>query len=288
MLRIFACVFVLALVTAPAAGAVGDWSYDSSSSSGYELQLAWGVSTGNPPQYEVFTLPVAFDPDSVWCATPDGHDAAVTVGQPDGNPNQFECNFGPDNRTQTGNAGVTTTTPMPCNGTIQQKFSWDGSAFFPEDDLTFAAPLGSGTPPGCSGSGGSGGSGQPSASPPSVSTSGKSSTTAQGTSIVVNPGIRETCPVGGAACSASETATARVATTARAKTKKVLLGQASFTIPAGATSGLTFKLSRPGAKLLRKLKTLNVTVTVVSRVAGSQPTTTTKQITIRVPATKHH
>jgi len=136
-----ACAVVLGLIAAPAAFAGGDWYYDTSSSgsSGYALYLSWNVSTLNPPQYEVFTLPVAFDPDSAYCVTPDGHDAGVIVGQPDGNTNQFECNFGPLYASTGGNAGVTTATPMPCNGTIQQKWSWDGSTFYSEPDLSFVA-----------------------------------------------------------------------------------------------------------------------------------------------------
>ena len=140
------------------------WTYLSSgspsSSPGPDIQLTWNdVSPGNPPQYEVFTLPVSFDPNSVWCATQDGHDAGVIVGQPDGNPNEFECNFGAYPSSGAGAAGVTTTTPMPCDAMIQQKFSWDGSTFYPWDDLTPTDCGGGSSPPG-SGSGppGSGGS----------------------------------------------------------------------------------------------------------------------------------
>jgi len=224
---------------------------------------------------------VSFDPDSIWCATQDGHDAGVTVGQPDGNPNEFECNFGAYPTSGAGAAGVTTTTPMPCDGTIQQKFSWDGSTFYPMEDLTPPGCGGGSTPPGGSSPPGSG------ASPsPSVNVSAKSSTKAQGATVLVDPGIRETCPVGGGICSAAESASVRVPASVSGKTQKVLIGQAHFTVPVGTTAKLTFKLNSRGAKLLRKLKTLRVTVTVTGRVAGNAPVGTTKQITIKLPAAK--
>lgn len=169
---------------------------------------------------------------------------------------------------------VTTTTPMPCDATIQQKFSWDGSMFYAVDDLA---------PPGCGGGSGPPGSGANSS--PSVNVATKPSTKTQGATVLVDPGIRETCPAGGSICSAAESA--RVPASVSAKTQKVLIGQAHFTVPAGTTAKLTFKLNSRGAKLLRKLKTLHMTVTVTSRVANSKPVSTTKQVTIKLPAAQH-
>ena len=74
-----------------------------------------------------------------------------------------------------------------------------------------------------------------------MNVSAKSSTKAQGATVLVDPGIRATCPVGGPACSADVSASARVATSAAAKTVKVVIGQAHLTIPAGKTAKLTFK-----------------------------------------------
>jgi len=281
-----ACASVLGLVVAPDALAVGDWTYISSgspaSSSTDEIQLTWDAESSNPPRYEVFMLPVAVpsDPHSIWCATQDGHEAGVTVGEPDGNPNEFECDFGAYVTSGGGAAGITTTAPIPCDAAIQQKFSWDGSTFYPEDDLT---------PPGCGGgsrSPGGGSQGSGGSSSPSVNVSAKSSTKAQGTRVLLDPGIRETCPTGGPACSAAESATARVRASAATRTSKVVIGHAHFTIPAGKTVTLTLKLNSGGAKLLRRLKTLRVTVTVTGSVANNKPVTTTKQITIRLPAGK--
>jgi hypothetical protein len=78
------------------------------------------------------------------------------------------------------------------------------------------------------------------------------------------------------------------ASAARANnTKRVVIARARFTIPAGKAEKLTFKLNREGAWLLRPLKTLRVTVAVISRVGHNAPITTTKTITIKAPAHKH-
>jgi hypothetical protein len=124
---------------------------------------------------------------------------------------------------------------------------------------------------------------------PAVDTSGRVSTKAHGATVLVDPGIKVTCPKGGNPCTADETATVRVpASAARAKkTKRIVIGRAHFTIPAGKSKELTFKLNRKGARLLRKLGHLRVTVTVVSRVGHNKPITTTKKITIKTPARKH-
>jgi hypothetical protein len=78
------------------------------------------------------------------------------------------------------------------------------------------------------------------------------------------------------------------ASTARGKkTKRLVIGRAHFTIPAGESKELSLKLNRPGARLLRKLGRLRVMVTVVARVDHNKPITTTKTITIKAPARKH-
>jgi hypothetical protein len=134
------------------------------------------------------------------------------------------------------------------------------------------------------GGGGGGGGGTPT---PTVNTSGSPSTKAQGATVLVTPGITVACPAGGSPCTADETATAQVpASLARAKTKKIVIGRAHFTIPAGKTIKLTFKLNAKGAKLLRKLGHLRVKVTVISRVEHHTPITTTKTITIKAPKHK--
>jgi hypothetical protein len=124
---------------------------------------------------------------------------------------------------------------------------------------------------------------------PRVSTSGPVSTKALGATVLVDPGIKVSCPTGGSPCTADETASVQVpATVARAKkTRRVVIGRAHFTISAGKSKELTFKLNREGARLLRKLGRLRVKVTVVSRVDHNKPITTTKTITIKAPPHKH-
>jgi len=117
---------------------------------------------------------------------------------------------------------------------------------------------------------------------------GAASTQAQGATVVVDPGIKVSCPPGGPPCAAEETVTARApATSGRTRTKRVVIGRARFTIPAGAKREATFKLSAAGARLLRKLGRLRITVTLVSRVDHGKAITTTKTITIKAPPSKH-
>jgi hypothetical protein len=78
------------------------------------------------------------------------------------------------------------------------------------------------------------------------------------------------------------------ASTARApKTKRLVIGRAHFTIPAGTSKELSLKLNRQGTRLLRKLGRLSVVVTVVARVDHNKPITATKTVTIKAPASKH-
>jgi autotransporter-associated beta strand protein len=123
---------------------------------------------------------------------------------------------------------------------------------------------------------------------PSVSLAGSPSTKTMGTSVVVDPGIKVSCPSGGPACAAEESASAQVAASAaRANTKRVVIGQAHFTIAAGKATKLTFNLNHKGTQLLRKLKHLRITVTVTSRAGLNHPIITTKTITITAPGRSH-
>lgn len=93
---------------------------------------------------------------------------------------------------------------------------------------------------------------------------------------------------GGSPCTANETAAVTVpATVAGAKTKKIVIGRASFTSLAGMSRAITFNLNSKGARLLHKLGHLKITVTLVSRVGHNRPITTTKTFTIKAPPRKH-
>ena len=271
----------LVLLAPVRASAMGDWGLVTTSR-GQQVHIAWQTDGGAAARYEVFTLPVPIDARSAWCATSDGKLAGVTVGEPDGNPNQFECNFGAYLQPRMGEAGVTTTTPMPCDGVIGNQYSLDGSTFVAEQDITSGdgckapPPV---TPPPVT---------PPPVLPPSVSTSGSSSTKARGATVIVDPGIRVLCPTAGSRCSADESARVTVtAATGKSKTKQVLIGSAHVTISAGTATEVTFKLNTAGVKLLRTRKHLRVTVTVISRAAHAKPITTTKKITISAPVPKH-
>jgi hypothetical protein len=123
---------------------------------------------------------------------------------------------------------------------------------------------------------------------PTVTTFGRPTAKAQGKTVLVNPGIKLSCPPGGKPCIADETASVPVPVSmARAKTKRLVIGRAHVTIPAGRSKQLTFKLNSKGAKLLRKLGHLRITVTVISRVDHNTPITTTQTFTIKAPARKH-
>ena len=138
------------------------------------------------------------------------------------------------------------------------------------------------------GGGTTGGGGGGTTYTPVVSVAGLPTTAAQGSTVLVTPGITEICPAGGSTCSANGTANAVVPAAATAKTKRVVIGQAKITIPAGKLAHYTFKLNAQGAKLLKKLHQLHVTVVLVSRDGSGTAVTTTKTITIKTPAKRKH
>jgi hypothetical protein len=124
---------------------------------------------------------------------------------------------------------------------------------------------------------------------PSVAISGSPSTSAQGTAVLVDPGIKLSCPAGAAPCSSDQTATTTLrGSAAGAKTKKAVIGHAQFTASAGKQRELNFKLNGQGVRLLRKLGHLRVTVTVLSWVGHANKLTTTKTITIKQPRKHAH
>ena len=124
---------------------------------------------------------------------------------------------------------------------------------------------------------------------PSVNTRGRASTKSEGSSILVDPGIKLSCPASGSACVAVETVTAKAPASSRSRVepKRVVIGRASFAIPAGAKHELSLSLSVSGARLLRKLGRLQATVMLVSRVEGGKAITTTRTVRITAPASKH-
>ncbi len=117
-----------------------------------------------------------------------------------------------------------------------------------------------------------------------VNTSGRASDKHHGSTVLVTPGVTLSCPAGGHACTAAESATTLApVSAASAKTKRFVIGKANFTVPAGHKKQLRFGLNHTGLTLLRNLGHLKATIAVISRVDHGTPTTTTKTITIKPP-----
>jgi hypothetical protein len=123
---------------------------------------------------------------------------------------------------------------------------------------------------------------------PALSAGGAPSAKAVGKTVVVSTGELLKCPAGGAPCSATVTATAIVpAQLARTKTKKLVIGRAKFTVPAGQGKKLSFKLNKKGAHALAKLKKMAVKLTIVARAGTGTPVNANKTIKIKAPKQKH-
>jgi hypothetical protein len=190
------------------------------------------------------------------------------------------------------------------------------------------APGSSGNPPpkppssgsGKSGGGGGGGGGgdddnsdddNSGADKPTVSDSGKTEVKDNGSTIVIETGEVTSCPPGTGECTmivsatttevkvpagaagaeSLEAATAGDAAShkrRKAKTKPLLVGHATITVPDGGSAKVAFKLTSQGAKLLRKHHHLRVTVAVVVTRAGQAPVTHTTTIMLHPPKPAGH
>lgn len=125
---------LVALVAAPSAFASGSWRFTSSDHT--SIAIDWATDNGQNAQYEVFTLtqPVAI----ASC----GPGNPGVIGQPDGNPDQFECHGTPG-----GEVDATTKTPMGCGDQVQNKDSFDGSTYTPQQPLVPVSDNCNATPP---------------------------------------------------------------------------------------------------------------------------------------------
>ncbi|HEY7891734.1 MAG TPA: PKD domain-containing protein, partial [Solirubrobacteraceae bacterium] len=158
--------------------------------------------------------------------------------------------------------------------------------------VTVSAPpsTGGGTTSGSgSTSGGSTGTGGSPA--PAITSSGGSSTKLAGSTVLVLLASSVTCPQGSFPCIVKLIATARVPAKHRAHTRRPKLqtarvGTATIVVSAGTIQHLTLKLNGNGAKLLRKIGRLTVTV-MVTVSYGSQTVTSTPTLTLTAPKAKH-
>lgn len=112
---------------------------------------------------------------------------------------------------------------------------------------------------------------------------GAGATTAS-TSGLINTGQTVSCPLGGGLCVVTikgEVQSAHLSTH-KAKSRKIVVGNATITIPAGASAKVTFKLNATGKKLLQTHKHLAVKVTITVR-QGTATVVSTRTINVKAP-----
>jgi hypothetical protein len=101
----------------------------------------------------------------------------------------------------------------------------------------------------------------------------------------IDPGVRVSCPSGGASCSATETVTVLLGTAntpfgpAR-RMRQATVGQVSFQIPAGSSIEATFALNRLGMILVGDHKHLALQVNLTARTPGATALTASRTISL--------
>ena len=118
-----------ALLFATSAWAKGTWTYTSSDHT--QLQISFQTDNGQNAQYEVFTLSVPI----VSATCPGG--GSASVGQPDNNPDEFECQISP--AASSGTVSVTTD-PEGCTSQIQNEASFDGFTYIAQAAINASLP----------------------------------------------------------------------------------------------------------------------------------------------------
>jgi hypothetical protein len=89
-------------------------------------------------------------------------------------------------------------------------------------------------------------------------------------SIVVDTGLRVSCPIGGAACAASGQVDVAPSRGRAAASKRTRLGAVKFSVPAGADRSVRVRLSGRGARALREAGALKVRVSAEIKAAGGR------------------
>lgn len=118
---------------------------------------------------------------------------------------------------------------------------------------------------------------------PAITSAGRASTRARGATITVDTGMRVSCPAGTVLCPVAVRAVTAAPPPVSRAAKKLLVGKRSFSVAPGKTTKVTFKLSKKGARLLRRLKRLKVTVTVVARRGTGAPVRSVRTIRLKPP-----
>jgi hypothetical protein len=119
---------------------------------------------------------------------------------------------------------------------------------------------------------------------PQLSRHGKPSVRRKGATFVVATGDRVRCPTGGPACRLRVSATVRVPASV-ARLHKVAVASTKLTVKAGRTAKVTFRLNRKGARALKRLGRLRLTVTLSARTGAGTPVAKTRTVTIKAPGT---
>jgi hypothetical protein len=119
---------------------------------------------------------------------------------------------------------------------------------------------------------------------PSLAKSGAPATTARGAAIRVGPAVGLICPTGTGRCTTTITATAHVPVTGhKGRTKKLVVGRASITTREGATARVAFSLTSQGARTLRKVGHLRLSVVAVSTTANGATSRLTATVSVKRP-----
>ena len=117
------------LMAASPAWAMGTWAYPSTDHT--QLQIRFQTDDGASAYYEVFLLSVAVA--SATC--PGGGPGAV--GQPDNNPNEFECQISPP--AAGGTVTAKTSSAMTCSAQITNQASLDNVTYSSQRPITAAS-----------------------------------------------------------------------------------------------------------------------------------------------------
>lgn len=112
-------------------------------------------------------------------------------------------------------------------------------------------------------------------------------TQAYGSVMLVRTGITVSCPRSVKLCTVNEIAVARLPVS-RNKRKPgsattIVVARARATIRGGRSQQITFRLDRAGARLLERLGSLKVTISLITRTPGGATLLTTKTITLKAP-----